>query len=89
MGVSQKLFATAGLKDKRLVLIDTAGMNQNDVRMTEQLSMLRQSHDSIKLISVLIITASTTKLRSPAQYGWETFFQHSAFQGQIIYRYLK
>jgi len=49
----------AGLKDKRLVLIDTAGMNQNDVRMTEQLSMLRHSIEDIKIVSVLSASAQS------------------------------
>ncbi len=50
------------LKDKRLVLIDTAGMNQRDIRMTEQLSMLKSANKKIKLISVLSASAQSSAI---------------------------
>lgn len=48
------------LDDKQLVLVDTAGMSHRDLRLTQQLSMLRHSHDSIKILAV--ISASTQTL---------------------------
>jgi len=43
--------------DKRLVLIDTAGMSQRDIRMTEQFKLLRdEKHDIDKY---LVISATT------------------------------
>ena len=41
------------LDDKKLILIDTAGMSHRDIRLAEQLNMLRQSHDKIKILAVL------------------------------------
>ncbi|MCU7836197.1 MAG: flagellar biosynthesis protein FlhF [gamma proteobacterium symbiont of Taylorina sp.] len=41
------------LDDKQLILIDTAGMSHRDLRLAEQLSMLRQSHDKMKILAVL------------------------------------
>jgi flagellar biosynthesis protein FlhF len=54
------------LKDKRLVLIDTAGMNQRDIRMTEQLSMLKNANKKIKLISVLSASAQSSAIHEVA-----------------------
>jgi len=54
------------LKDKRLVLIDTAGMNQRDIRMAEQLSMLKRANDKIKLISVLSASAQSSAIHEVA-----------------------
>ncbi|MFK5893346.1 MAG: flagellar biosynthesis protein FlhF, partial [Pseudomonadota bacterium] len=54
------------LKDKRLVLIDTAGMNQRDIRMTEQLSMLKSMNNKIKLISVLSAAAQSSAIHEVA-----------------------
>ncbi len=48
------------LEDKQLVLIDTAGMSHRDLRLTQQLSMLRHSHETIKILAV--ISASTQTL---------------------------
>ncbi len=50
------------LRDKRLVLIDTAGMNQRDIRMTEQLAMLRRANKNIKLLSVLSAAAQSSAI---------------------------
>ncbi len=46
--------------DKRLVLIDTAGMSQRDNRLREQLSMLRQASD--QLLSMLVFPATSQAL---------------------------
>jgi len=48
------------LDDKRLVLIDTAGMNQRDIRMTEQLAMLKNAHRDVKLLAVLSASAQSS-----------------------------
>jgi len=48
------------LEDKRLVLIDTAGMNQRDIRMTEQLAMLKNAHHDVKLLAVLSASAQSS-----------------------------
>jgi len=47
------------LEDKQLVLIDTAGMSHRDLRLTQQLSMLRQSHETIKILAVLSASTQT------------------------------
>jgi len=43
--------------DKRLVLIDTAGMSQRDIRMTEQFKLLRD--DKYDIDNYLVISATT------------------------------
>lgn len=43
--------------DKRLVLIDTAGMSQRDIRMTEQFQLLRD--DKFQIDKFLVISATT------------------------------
>ena len=45
------------LADKRLVLIDTAGMSQRDVRLTEQFSTLTDSDIPIRTLLVLSATS--------------------------------
>ncbi len=47
------------LDDKQLVLVDTAGMSHRDLRLTQQLSMLRHSHASIKILAVLSASTQT------------------------------
>lgn len=47
----------ASLADKRLVLIDTAGMSQRDVRLAEQFATLRDS--GFPLHTYLVMTATT------------------------------
>lgn len=47
------------LLDKDLVLIDTAGMSQRDMRMSEQLSVLKESRADIK---VYLVVAATSQL---------------------------
>ena len=49
----------AGLDDKKLVLIDTAGMGQRDARMTEQLLALRRARTEISLLLALPANAQT------------------------------
>lgn len=46
-----------GFADKRLVLIDTAGMSQRDMKLVEQIDTLQQSGQSIK--SYLVMSAAT------------------------------
>jgi flagellar biosynthesis protein FlhF len=43
--------------DKRLILIDTAGMSQRDVRISEQLSLLRAGRRQVR--SMLTLSATT------------------------------
>lgn len=47
----------AGLVNKRLILIDTAGMSQRDMKLVEQINTLRQSAFSIKFY--LVMSAAT------------------------------
>jgi len=47
-----------GLSDKRLVLIDTAGMSQRDVRLSEQFSVI---HDGSPLIRSFLVLSATTQ----------------------------
>lgn len=49
------------LENKRLVLIDTAGMSQRDQRLAEQLTMIRRGGQRIKSYLVL---AATTQMQS-------------------------
>jgi flagellar biosynthesis protein FlhF len=46
-----------GFADKRLILIDTAGMSQRDMKLVEQIKTLQQSHFPIK--SYLVMSAAT------------------------------
>ena len=48
-----------GLAGKRLVLIDTAGMSQRDVRLAEQFSTLRAAGGAVR--SVLVLSAATER----------------------------
>jgi flagellar biosynthesis protein FlhF len=50
------------LADKRLVLIDTAGMSQRDVRLTEQFTTLADSGIPIRTLLVLSATLHTSVL---------------------------
>ena len=47
----------AGLYDKKLVLIDTAGMSQRDLRLTEQFATLKESSPIIR--TYLVMSANT------------------------------
>ncbi len=46
-----------GFADKRLILIDTAGMSQRDMKLVEQISTLQQSGQAIR--SYLVMSAAT------------------------------
>jgi len=48
-----------GLSDRRLVLVDTAGMSQRDTRLMEQMTNLRAS--SSRLQSLLVLSASAQR----------------------------
>jgi len=50
------------LQDKRLVLIDTAGMSQRDVRLSEQFSVINQGSPLIRSFLVLSATTQMTAL---------------------------
>lgn len=50
------------LEDKQLVLIDTAGMSQRDIRLSEQLTMLRQGSPRVKTYVVLSATTQRASL---------------------------
>ncbi|MFP4271963.1 MAG: flagellar biosynthesis protein FlhF [Halothiobacillaceae bacterium] len=47
----------SGLADKRLVLVDTAGMSQRDFRMIEQLEKLQSAHSALR--QCLVLSANT------------------------------
>ncbi len=47
------------LEDKQLVLVDTAGMSHRDLRLTQQLNMLRHSHETMKILAVLSASTQT------------------------------
>jgi len=49
--------ALSDFVDKRLVLIDTAGMSQRDIRMTEQFKLLRD--EKFEIDNYLVISATT------------------------------
>lgn len=46
-----------GFRDKRLVLIDTAGMSQRDQRLMQQIEMLRSKN--FKIMNYLVMSATT------------------------------
>ncbi len=46
--------------NKRLILIDTAGMSQRDVQLSEQLSMLKAGNQSVR--SILALPATTQQI---------------------------
>lgn len=49
------------LSDRRLVLIDTTGMSQRDLRLPEQLRLLNQGRDWLK---IYVVMSTTTRLSS-------------------------
>lgn len=55
------------LRDKSLVLIDTAGMSPRDVRLTEQLSMLYQTGLPVRSYAVLSASAQRRSLEEVIQ----------------------
>ena len=67
------------LQDKRLVLIDTAGMSQRDMRLAEQLATLRAGGPSIRSYVVLSATTQATTQLEVAQA-----FRRSPLAGCIL-----
>ncbi|MCG8425999.1 MAG: flagellar biosynthesis protein FlhF [Chromatiales bacterium] len=55
--------------DKRLVLIDTAGMSQRDIRLSEQLSMLYGDHKQVRCF----LTLSATTQQSAQEQAIRAF----------------
>lgn len=47
----------ASLQDKRLVLIDTAGMSQRDIRLSEQIAVIHEGSPMVR--SFLVLSATT------------------------------
>jgi flagellar biosynthesis protein FlhF len=52
--------ALTDLADRRLVLIDTAGMSQRDIRLSQQLAMIRSGSSFVQ--SYLVLSATTQTL---------------------------
>ncbi len=50
------------LSDKRLVLVDTAGMSQRDLRLDDQLSMLHSGHRPVRVFMALSATTQQPAL---------------------------
>jgi flagellar biosynthesis protein FlhF len=71
--------ALSELRAHRLILIDTAGMSQRDVRLAEQLSMVRAGSPAVKLYLVLAANAQIAALEETV-----AAFGAAALQGAII-----
>jgi flagellar biosynthesis protein FlhF len=71
--------ALSELRAHRLILIDTAGMSQRDVRLVEQLSMVRSGSPAVKLFLVLAANAQIAALEETV-----AAFGAVALQGAII-----
>ena len=56
-----------GLQDKSLVLIDTAGMSQRDIRLSEQFTMLQQSGFPVRCYAVLSASSQRRSLEEVIQ----------------------
>jgi flagellar biosynthesis protein FlhF len=67
------------LADKRLVLIDTAGMSQRDLMLSEQLQTLNESSCRIKTYLVMAANTQATTLREVMRS-----FSKSILQGCIL-----
>ena len=67
------------LRDKQLVLIDTAGVSQRDMRLTEQLGLLRQGSPRVKNYLVLSATAQRAALDETVRT-----FRHMELAGCVI-----
>jgi len=67
------------LKDKRLVLIDTAGMSQRDIRLSEQLQTLENCSELIKTYLVMSANTQTSSLRDVVHS-----FSEADLQGCIL-----
>jgi flagellar biosynthesis protein FlhF len=71
--------ALSELRAHRLVLIDTAGMSQRDVRLAEQLSMVRSGSPAVKLYLVLAANAQIAALEETV-----AAFSTTVLEGAII-----
>jgi flagellar biosynthesis protein FlhF len=71
--------ALSELRAHQLILIDTAGMSQRDVRLAEQLSMVRSGSPAVKLYLVLAANAQIAALEETV-----AAFSTTALQGAII-----
>ncbi|OOZ37239.1 flagellar biosynthesis protein FlhF [Solemya velesiana gill symbiont] len=58
------------LADKRLILVDTAGMSQRDVRLSEQLSLLKAGDKQVRCLFALSATTQQSALeQAVAAFG--------------------
>ena len=71
--------ALNSLADKRLILIDTAGMSQRDVRLSQQFATLTDSGIPIRTLLVLSATAHASVLAETVQA-----FSTVALEGAIL-----
>lgn len=67
------------LSDRRLILIDTTGMSQRDLRLPEQLGLLRDGRDWLKTYLVLSTTARLSSLEEIVRV-----YQKSALAGCVL-----
>jgi flagellar biosynthesis protein FlhF len=66
-----------GFADKRLILIDTAGMSQRDMKLVEQINTLQQSGQHIK--SYLVMSAATEyKAMNEIIKAFQVFAPHAS-----------
>jgi flagellar biosynthesis protein FlhF len=61
--VEELNIALNALSDKRLILIDTTGMSQRDVRLSEQLSLLQSGSRPVQTLLTLAATTQQAALR--------------------------
>ncbi|MEJ2619706.1 MAG: flagellar biosynthesis protein FlhF [Candidatus Thiodiazotropha sp.] len=61
--------ALHAFSDKRLVLIDTAGMGQRDLKLTERLGLIKQGNHPVKAL----LTLSATTQRSALSHAIRSF----------------
>jgi flagellar biosynthesis protein FlhF len=77
---SEELKATLGsLSGRRLVLIDTAGMSQRDLRLTEQFALLRSGGEKVR--TYLVLAANTER---EAMLGAVKAYRAAEPQGCIL-----
>ena len=75
----QLLEVLSGLRDKALVLIDTAGMSQRDMRLSEQFALLHAEGSRIQSYLVMATTAQRSVLDETVRA-----FQAVALRGCIL-----
>lgn len=71
--------ALASVADRKLVLIDTAGMSQRDMRLTDQFTALADTQNNIKNLLVLSGIAQQQVLQETLQS-----FSHIGLAGSVI-----